>query len=47
MADTIFEEANNKGYSKHTMYNAKKELKIKATRNQFGSEGKWFWELKE
>jgi putative DNA primase/helicase len=42
-ADEIFEEAEQNGISKKTLYRAKKELKIKSRKDKF--DGEWSWEL--
>lgn len=45
LSSTLFEEAEADGLNKDLCYRAKERLKVRARKDGFGSEGKWFWEL--
>jgi putative DNA primase/helicase len=47
LSSTIFDEAKERGFSRNSCFQAKKLLNIRVTREGFGSEGQWFWELQD
>ena len=45
LSETIFIEAQEDGFNKDLMYKAKGLLKVVASKEGFGPDGKWFWRL--
>jgi AAA domain-containing protein len=44
-SDDLFEEAEQNGIAKKTLYRAKKDLKVRSYKERGKLDGEWFWEL--